>query len=146
MPRATTRRTVWLPSERQLLGQCADLLAGLSPACSAQGANEHKKPASQWLVQGGIAKNWFGIGNTALYGEYGKANDWGALTGGTGRDYPVGSNFTAPFNTPYINSNNFLGIQNVTDTEVKVFGFGIVHTLMLPPQRCTSATGTSAPS
>ena len=23
-----------------------------------------------WLIQAGIAKNWFGIGNTALYGEY----------------------------------------------------------------------------
>ena len=100
-----------------------------SPGCSAQGADEKKKDASQWLVQGGIAKNWFGIGNTALYGEYGKAIDWGALTGGTGRDYPVGGIYTAPFNTPYLNSNNFLGIQNVTDTEVRVFGFGLVQNI-----------------
>ena len=30
------------------------------------------------MVQAGIQKNWFGFGNTSLYGEYGKATDWGA--------------------------------------------------------------------
>ena len=40
-----------------------------------------KKDAVQWLVQGGISKNWFGYGNTSLYGEYGKATDWGADNG-----------------------------------------------------------------
>jgi hypothetical protein len=29
-----------------------------------------------WMVQGGIAKNWTGMGNTAFYGEYGEANDY----------------------------------------------------------------------
>jgi hypothetical protein len=32
--------------------------------------------ADKWLVQGGIAKNWFGIGNTALYVEHGRAQSW----------------------------------------------------------------------
>jgi hypothetical protein len=31
--------------------------------------------ANQWLVQAGITKNWFGLGNTSLYGEYGRAED-----------------------------------------------------------------------
>ena len=38
-----------------------------------------------WLVQGGITKNWFGLGNTSLYGEYGVAEDYakaGALIAG----------------------------------------------------------------
>ena len=43
---------------------------------SAGGAT--KKDTAQWLIQAGISKNWFGIGNTAIYGEYGKATDWGA--------------------------------------------------------------------
>ena len=34
---------------------------------------------TQWLVQGGIPKNWFGYGNTSVYGEYGKATT-GVLT------------------------------------------------------------------
>ena len=47
---------------------------------SAGGAT--KKDATQWLIQAGITKNWFGIGNTALYGEYGVATDWGAEAAG----------------------------------------------------------------
>ncbi len=43
-----------------------------------------------WLVQAGIAQNWFGIGRTTLYGEYGKANDtggvWSATLNGTQSD------------------------------------------------------------
>jgi hypothetical protein len=30
---------------------------------------------TMWQVQGGIAKNWTGIGNTALYGEFARVND-----------------------------------------------------------------------
>ena len=41
----------------------------------------------QWLIQGGISKNWFGYGNTSLYGEYGKAKDWGADNGAAGRSF-----------------------------------------------------------
>jgi hypothetical protein len=29
-----------------------------------------------WMVQAGITKNWFGLGNTSLYGEYGRADDY----------------------------------------------------------------------
>ena len=29
--------------------------------------------AKIWLVQAGITKNWFGLGNTSFYGEYGEA-------------------------------------------------------------------------
>ena len=32
--------------------------------------------AKFWMVQGGITKNWFGLGNTSLYGEYGEATDF----------------------------------------------------------------------
>ena len=38
--------------------------------------------AWMWQIQGGITKNWFGLGNTAIYGEYAKAKDWGAELGG----------------------------------------------------------------
>jgi hypothetical protein len=32
--------------------------------------------AKFWMVQAGITKNWFGLGNTSLYGEYGEAQDY----------------------------------------------------------------------
>jgi hypothetical protein len=35
------------------------------------------------LIQAGVSKNWFGYGNTSVYGEYGIADDRGAaLTNG----------------------------------------------------------------
>ncbi len=42
--------------------------------------------ANKWVVQAGIQRNFFGIGNTNLYGEYIRSNDWldlhtGALPG-----------------------------------------------------------------
>jgi hypothetical protein len=36
----------------------------------ATGAFASDKDATRWDIQAGIAKNWFGIGNTVLYGEY----------------------------------------------------------------------------
>ena len=32
--------------------------------------------AHTWLVQGGITKNWFGLGNTSLYAEYAEAKGY----------------------------------------------------------------------
>ena len=78
----------------------------------------HKKPVDHWLVQAGISKNWFGYGNTSLYGEYGVTNDWGAdftNAGGAaiGRDYAAAAGFTA--------------VAGVSSTEVGVWGFGIAQ-------------------
>ena len=35
------------------------------------GAFDSDKDATRWDIQAGIAKNWFGFGNTVLFGEYG---------------------------------------------------------------------------
>ena len=32
--------------------------------------------AKFWMIQAGITKNWFGLGNTSFYGEYGEAQDF----------------------------------------------------------------------
>ena len=39
-----------------------------------------------WMIQGGITKNWFGLGNTSLFAEYGEASDYikSGLVFGTG--------------------------------------------------------------
>jgi hypothetical protein len=87
-----------------------------------------KRPATQWLIQAGIAKNWFGIGNTALYGEYGVATDWGAET--FGRNF-AGNSATAACPGP--NSvctgalANFTTVNGVTDTEMRIWGMGITQ-------------------
>jgi hypothetical protein len=72
-----------------------------------------KKDIVDWLVQGGIAKNWFGLGNTVLYGEYGVTTDWGATN--AGRNY---SATTIPGAT---------AVNGVVDTELTVWGLGVVQ-------------------
>jgi len=79
----------------------------------------HKKPADQWLVQGGIAKKWFDYGQTSVYGEYGAATDWGAdfsnAAGTTlGRDYA----------TP-----GFTPVRGVIGTHLTIFGVGVAQDL-----------------
>ena len=52
--------------------------------------------AKYWLVQAGITKNCFGLGNTSFYGEYGEATDFirsGPATAGAGS--PAFANFFA---------------------------------------------------
>ena len=38
-------------------------------------AGNTKDTAKQWLIQGGVVRNWFGYGNTALYAEYGRTDN-----------------------------------------------------------------------
>jgi hypothetical protein len=68
--------------------------------------------ATQWLIQAGITRNWFGFGNTAIYGEYSKNKGWGAQS--DGRDFTT-AGFTA--------------VNDVTDTEMTMWGFGITQNL-----------------
>ncbi len=77
----------------------------------------NKKDADQWLIQAGITKNWFGPGNTALFGEYSKSNDWGAANG-AGRD------FAAP-----VGIGNVVAVNDVTSTELTVWGLGITQNI-----------------
>jgi len=76
----------------------------------------NKKPADQWLIQAGISKNWFGYGNTSIYGEYGVATDWGAdfTTGGA----TIGRNYTTA---------GFIAVNGVVGTEETIWGLGIVQ-------------------
>ena len=75
-----------------------------------------KSDADQWLIQAGITKNWFGFGNTALYAEYSRNSDWGAGNG-IGRSYSVA---TIP---------GAVAVNGVTDTEMDVWGIGVVQNL-----------------
>jgi hypothetical protein len=87
---------------------------GVSQYWGQDAAN--KKNADQWLIQAGISKNWFGLGNTAIFGEYSISNDWGAGLG-TGRSY---TNASSPGAT---------AVNGVTSTELTVWGVGITQNI-----------------
>ncbi len=69
-------------------------------------ANDKDK---SWYVQAGIEQNWFGIGKTTLYGEYGVADTGMAITGGAA-----------------VNALNLAGVAaNIADAQVTHWGLGI---------------------
>jgi len=69
--------------------------------------------AKFWMVQGGITKNWFGLGNTSLYGEYGEAQDF----------IKAGVASTA------VGAGGFAGIGGfpLATSDVNFFGLGVVQ-------------------
>jgi hypothetical protein len=78
-----------------------------------------KADADQWLIQAGITKNWFGPGNTAIFGEYSRSNDWGAGKG-AGRD----------FGSPVVGfGTTGVALFDVTDTRLTVWGVGITQNI-----------------
>jgi len=53
-----------------------DLYVTATGAASAYNTNgTTSDTARQWMLQAGITKNWFGVGNTSLYGEYGRVQN-----------------------------------------------------------------------
>jgi len=74
------------------------------------------KDSTQWLIQAGITKNWFGFGNTAIFGEYSRNLDWGAGVG-------VGRNFSAA------NIPGAFNVNGVTDTDMTVWGAGVTQAI-----------------
>jgi hypothetical protein len=81
-----------------------------------QGAN----PADQWLIQGGISKNWTGFGNTAIFGEYSRNTGWGSAGG------PI-----APTGASYSNLGvpGASAVNGVTASELTMYGFGVTQTV-----------------
>jgi hypothetical protein len=84
------------------------------------------KDATHWNIQGGITKNWFGVGNTSLYGEYAQWKDFGTTV--AGRDFAQSGLSAAPFDA--VNAfQNFTGLADVTSSKVTLVGFGVVQNL-----------------
>ncbi len=54
-------------------------LAGLPPVATDTGNLGAEARANNWHIQGGISRNFFGVGNTNLYGEFGQFNDWARM-------------------------------------------------------------------
>jgi len=80
-------------------------------------------PADQWLIQGGIGRNWFGLGTTSVFGEFSRESGWGAAGGPLA---PAGLTYSAAL-TPGAQT-----VFGVTQTAVTVYGFGIQQSLDAP--------------
>src|SRR5262245_60718674 len=87
-----------------------------NPVTGYWGQVKDHKDSTQWLVQAGITKNWFGFGNTALFGEYSRSSDWGAGDG-AGRNFAV------------TNIPGAVAVNGVTSTELTVYGAGITQNI-----------------
>jgi hypothetical protein len=79
-------------------------------------SSQGRRPAEQWLIQAGITKNWFGFGNTAVFGEYSRSSGWGAAGG-----------FFAPNGRDFTGVNGATTVFGVSDTEMTMWGFGITQ-------------------
>lgn len=85
-------------------------------AISAGSTDGFTTKDTNWSVRGGIEKNWFGIGNTTLYGEYNEfrgtpLNNGGLLT-----------------SDAVLNSTGGAA-GNITKAAVNVWGLGVVQTI-----------------
>ena len=98
-----------------------------SPAATGVGqAVPPRRTATHWLIQAGIAKNWFGIGNTALYGEYGGRPTAVPRTARAATSLAATA-FGGTVQPGCGNATNFTTVNGVTDTELTVWGFGITQ-------------------
>jgi hypothetical protein len=96
--------------------------ASLLSATGALTAQGTQKDLTDWQIQAGIAKNWFGWGNTAIYGEYGQTQDMAASTGG--RNFAGATACGGAFGG---NCTNFSGITGVVGSDATLWGIGIVQ-------------------
>jgi hypothetical protein len=67
------------------------------------------READRWNIQGGVMRNFFGIGNTSLYAEYGRGEGWLEVNRTVA---------TAAINT---------GFDAAIDSKYKVWGVGVVQ-------------------
>jgi hypothetical protein len=74
--------------------------------------NDNGNPnTTLWYVQGGISKNWTGLGNTTLYGEYSRVHD--GIVCGVGSAACIAATGSAA--------------DSVTGSEARVWGIGVVQ-------------------
>jgi hypothetical protein len=93
-----------------------------------QSTDKTQKPADQWLIQAGISKNWFGYGNTSIYGEYGVAHDWAAADDGRNFAGTSATGACPGANGPCIQGQaNFISVNGVVGSDLTIWGVGVVQ-------------------
>ena len=83
-----------------------------------------KDKDEHWYVVGGVERNFFGIGNTTIYGEYFRAETGASLSAGTARNVGFLSGHT---HGPWWNQTT----DNIyiTSSDLDVWGFGVVQSI-----------------
>ena len=103
---------------------------GLTAVCPSAAAADftsvgngvsHQRPTvNTWYVQGGLRKNWFGLGDTSIYGEYARTTD--PVTG-LALNLSNGAGGTA---TGQVGGVNF---AQITSSDSTVYGLGAVQNI-----------------
>jgi hypothetical protein len=82
--------------------------------------NDNANPNTKlWYVQGGIAKNWTGLGNTVLYGEYARVDD--GIICGAGACQNFGGNAADVINSSEARVWGLGVVQNIDAAAMEVF-------------------------
>src|SRR3984885_7405485 len=92
-------------------------------------AQNDLKHGTNWLLQGGIAKNWFGLGNTALYGEYGKVQNWVGVSAGNPDAANQPPQNQGVFGQPLLGSRGLFGGADIASSDVSFTGLGVVQNI-----------------
>jgi hypothetical protein len=74
-----------------------------------------------WFIQGGIEKNWFGLGKTTLFADYAHFNQGIGVTGQNISDFNFLFTPIGPFST--------VDGAFIRNSSVSVWGFGLVQTI-----------------
>ena len=81
-----------------------------------------KDTAKQWQIQAGVARNWFGLGNTVVYGEYSETKNGFNAFGLTGAN---GDAFSTNAGTPKVGMVAYTGDV----TKNRMWGLGVVQNI-----------------
>jgi hypothetical protein len=91
------------------------------------------REATRWNIQGGIAKNWFGFGNTVLFGEYGLHKNFKfAKTGFTSTgdcNGGAGSVGTVPCTVDVVDADSAFARGGSPGDKLTFFGMGAVQNI-----------------
>ena len=82
--------------------------------CQNGGINCQRPDVNEWWLAGGIRRNFFGLGDTSIYGQWGKVED--GITG-------------LALNTAGVASTGGVNFGAVTNSETRTIGAGIVQNI-----------------
>jgi hypothetical protein len=85
------------------------------------------RDATRWNLQGGIAKNWFGLGNTVLFGEYGVSKDFKFAKTAFASAGTCGA--TTPCTVDVINANVAYTLGGTKGDRLSYIGLGMVQNI-----------------
>ena len=106
----------------------------------AAGVSVDRPDGKMWQIQAGIAKNWFGPGVTAVYGEYGRGENYGA-NAAVSASTAAGSTMFAPLGgTITADHVNYYGVGMTQKIDAAAMSLYLAWRRYEPTVRTTTAT------